>query len=112
LAEVEIGGFAVSGVGIDANSRCEHYHSELDIVALRFPCCDRYYACFECHQALAGHEAGRWPLGEFGQKAILCGACGIELTIAEYLEVDSKCPVCGALFNPGCKNHFDLYFER
>ena len=40
---------------------------------------------------------------------MLCGVCGGELTIAEYLTTDS-CTRCGAAFNPGCHLHTHLYF--
>lgn len=43
-------------------------------------------------------------------RAILCGACGYELTIQEYMDSGYLCPHCGAGFNPGCRNHYDFYF--
>jgi uncharacterized CHY-type Zn-finger protein len=40
------------------------------------------------------------------------GACSVEMTIREYLECESRCPACGAGFNPGCRNHYHFYFEE
>ena len=41
----------VFGVGVDqrSESRCDHWHSELDIVAIKFPCCGKFYACRSYH---------------------------------------------------------------
>ena len=74
-------------------------------------CCDRYYACKDCHNALAAHPVVRWPQREWDAEAILCGACGAELTIRAYLASANSCPGCGAPFNPGCTKHYAFYFE-
>ena len=108
---MEIWGREVKGVQVDGATRCVHYHFALDIVAIKFKCCGTYYPCCECHEALAGHAVQRWPEAEFGEKAILCGACGHELTIAEYMRCGSQCPKCQMPFNPGCLKHLGLYFE-
>jgi uncharacterized CHY-type Zn-finger protein len=102
----------VLGIDLDAQTRCAHYHSERDIVAIKMRCCGDYYACKDCHQALAPHAIEAWPRAEWDHKAVLCGSCGSELTIAEYLECASKCPRCGANFNPGCRRHHHFYFEK
>ncbi|TCS69497.1 putative CHY-type Zn-finger protein [Effusibacillus lacus] len=107
-----IHGVEVYGVQVDSQTRCGHYASDRDIIAIRFPCCDTYYPCYQCHQAVAGHPAATWSTEQFDRKAILCGACGTELTINQYLACDSVCPYCGSQLNPGCKNHYHLYFER
>lgn len=101
----------VHGVGLDAQTRCAHWHSPLDVVAIRMRCCGRYYACRECHDGLESHAAEVWPRDEWDQRAILCGVCRGELTITEYVEGPSRCPACGAGFNPGCKDHHGRYFE-
>ncbi len=101
----------VRGVGLDAETRCVHYRSAVDIVAIKVRCCGVYYACKDCHVALAGHAIAVWPRGEWEQRAVLCGACGAELTIWEYLQGESRCPGCGAGFNPGCRAHWHFYFE-
>src|SRR5882757_8634021 len=101
----------VRGVEVDAQTRCLHYHSELDIVAIKMACCGVYWACKDCHEALAGHAIAVWGRGEWDARAVLCGACGLEMTIREYMECESRCPGCGAGFNPGCRGHWRFYFE-
>ncbi|WP_217185055.1 CHY zinc finger protein [Streptomyces sp. AC495_CC817] len=100
----------VHGRVVDDMTRCAHYASALDIVAIRFACCREYYPCHLCHAEAADHEARQWSRGAHEERAILCGACGHELMIATYLEV-SSCPECDAPFNPGCAAHAPLYFE-
>ena len=101
----------VRGLDLDAQTRCAHWHSPLDIVALKMRCCGVYYACRDCHDALADHAAEVWPQREWETSAVLCGACGTELTVSQYLACDDACPACAAPFNPGCKLHRHLYFE-
>lgn len=101
----------VHGLHLDPQTRCAHWHSELDVVALKMRCCGRYYACRDCHDALADHAAQVWPAAEFDAPAVLCGVCSGELTIAEYLACEDRCPRCAAPFNPGCRKHRHLYFE-
>lgn len=74
-------------------------------------CCGVYYACKDCHAALADHASEVWPQGDWHRKAVLCGTCSYELSISEYLGCNSKCPGCGAPFNPGCRHHFRFYFD-
>jgi len=100
----------VRGVDLDAQTRCAHYRTELDIIAIRMKCCGVYYACKECHEALAGHPIAVWPQEEWSQPAVLCGACGNEMTIDAYMASGYQCPHCGALFNPGCRKHYEFYF--
>jgi uncharacterized CHY-type Zn-finger protein len=101
----------VVGVNLDPQTRCAHYHGPTDIIAIKMKCCGAYYACKDCHNALADHAIKLWPRSEWNQKAILCGACGTELTILEYMQCDSCCPACRKLFNPGCRTHYHFYFE-
>ena len=101
----------VKGKTIDAHTRCVHYHSPLDIIAIKMKCCDTYYPCIFCHQEDAGHNAEVWPKTEFQTTAILCGACNTAMTINEYLHSNYSCPFCKAAFNPGCSNHNHFYFE-
>lgn len=105
-----IHGFDVQGDVTDEQTRCIHYNQKADIVAIKFKCCQTYYACYKCHKG-ADHIAEVWEKDEFDEKAILCGACGSELTINQYLNSDSACPVCEAMYNPHCKNHLHLYFN-
>jgi len=102
----------VHGIGLDAQTRCTHYDKPVDVIAIKMKCCSAYYACKDCHEALASHEIEVWPRTEWDQRAILCGACGIELTIRQYLECSEQCPACGAMFNPGCRSHYHFYFEQ
>lgn len=99
----------VLGPVVDDETRCIHYRSPLDVIAIRFACCGEYYPCHLCHAEAAGHPAAQWPADRRDERAVLCGVCGHELTIAEYLPADG-CPRCGAPFNPGCHLHEHLYF--
>ena len=101
----------IYGLKIDGETRCVHWHTDLDIIAIKFKCCGRWFPCFACHAAVADHEAKTWAEDERNAKAVLCGKCGYQLGIAEYFECDSTCPGCGSRFNPGCANHYHLYFE-
>jgi uncharacterized CHY-type Zn-finger protein len=100
----------VFGVGLDAETRCIHWRSERDIIAIRMACCGEYYACKDCHEALAGHSIEVWARAEWEKTAVLCGHCGYELTIREYMASGYSCPTCAAEFNPGCRNHYHFYF--
>lgn len=108
---MNIKGKQVTGLAVDKETRCAHYHTERDIIAIKFKCCKTYYSCYECHEALADHPASVWRKEEFDERAILCGVCGYELTIREYLACNAECPHCHASFNPGCARHYPLYFE-
>src|SRR5579862_4743327 len=101
----------VRGVDLDPQTRCVHYHGPSDIIAIRMKCCGIYYACKDCHAALADHPIEPWPQSEWDREAILCGACGTELTIQAYLQSGSSCPMCREPFNPGCRNHYHFYFD-
>lgn len=100
----------VGGTGVDQQTRCAHWSSEVDVVAIRFCCCGAFYACHTCHQEAADHPAEVWPRDRFDEQAILCGVCGSTLSIADYLTV-TACPSCAAPFNPRCALHAHLYFE-
>jgi uncharacterized CHY-type Zn-finger protein len=99
------------GVAVDEGTRCRHWHDEVDVVALRFACCETYYPCFECHAETTAHDPEQWPRDRFDEPAVLCGVCGAELTVDAYLDCEDSCPSCGAAFNPGCREHRHLYFE-
>ena len=102
----------VHGISVDEKTRCEHYHSPLDIIAIKFKCCGKYYACIHCHESLAGHDSQVWNTTELDLVAILCGQCKNELTINEYLACNYECPYCKSAFNPKCSNHNHFYFEE
>ncbi|HVN01297.1 MAG TPA: CHY zinc finger protein [Caulobacteraceae bacterium] len=101
----------VLGVELDPETRCAHWQGPRDVIAIRMRCCGDYYACHDCHAALADHPAVVWPKSEWDERAVLCGVCGTELSVAEYLACDNRCPTCNADFNPGCRLHYHLYFE-
>jgi len=101
----------VRGIEVDARTRCAHWRSKLDIVAIKMACCGVYWACKDCHEELAGHAIAVWPREQWDTRGGLCGACGVEMTIREYMQCASRCPSCGAAFNPGCEKHWGFYFE-
>ena len=80
-------------------------------MAIKMACCGVYWACKDCHEELAGHAIAAWGRERRNELAVLCGACGVEMTIQEYMECEARCPGCGAGFNPGCRNHYHFYFE-
>jgi|SRR5579862_3624958 len=108
--KISINDIPVYGVELNQQTGCAHYHSPLDNIALLFKCCKRYYACYYCHQADADHEIERWQPHEWDTRAILCSACGKELTIHQYFACNMRCVHCHAAFNPGCKTHWHFYF--
>lgn len=96
--------------GGDEHARCKHYGLPVDVVAMKYACCESYYACHLCHAELADHPAQRWPATRFDDPATLCGICGSTMTVTSYLVAD-ECPSCHAPFNPGCRNHRSIYFD-
>lgn len=100
----------VRGAVIDAQTRCAHYATPLDVVAMRFYCCGEWYPCLHCHDEVAGHSIRPWPIGSRAEHAVLCGVCGETMPIDEYMTA-SACPRCAAAFNPGCALHHHVYFE-
>lgn len=98
------------GPVVDDETRCIHYRTPLDVIAIQFPCCRDFYPCHLCHTETAAHPAAQWPIASRNEPAVLCGVCGHLLTIAEYFEADG-CPTCAASFNPDCKLHTELYFQ-
>jgi len=100
----------VRGINVDRETRCEHFRGPTDIVAIKMKCCGIYYACKDCHAALADHAIEVWTEVEWDQKAVRCGACGTELTIHQYMQREFRCPQCYAQFNPGCRHHYQYYF--
>ncbi|MFD7307264.1 CHY zinc finger protein [Promicromonospora sp. NPDC059942] len=103
-------GPTVHGPTVDEQTRCVHYRTELDVIAIRFACCGRYYPCHLCHDETADHGSRPWPAGSGHERAVLCGVCRTELTIDGYRGAPS-CPRCAAAFNPRCAAHYPTYFE-
>lgn len=108
---VDIHGYPVRGLDVDGESRCRHYASPLDVIAIKFPCCNTYYPCYRCHEAVAEHTAERWPPERLEEPAVLCGACGTTLSIQTYTGA-TTCPACEAAFNPACTDHYHHYFHE
>ncbi|WP_323674693.1 CHY zinc finger protein [Halorubellus sp. PRR65] len=106
-----VGDREVFGVAVGPATRCAHYDTDRDVVAIRFACCERFYPCHACHDAVADHEATQWPRERFEELAVLCGACATGLSVATYLDCEHACPECGHAFNPGCAAHADRYFD-
>lgn len=101
---------SIKGLLVDDQSRCEHWKSPLDIVALRFRCCDEFYACYSCHQECTNHGVKRYSLKDAKSTTlVICGVCRLQMTFEQYHQLN--CPRCHSPFNPGCKLHYHLYFE-
>ena len=100
----------VRGAVVDTETRCIHYSTELDVIAIRFFCCGEFYPCHLCHEEAVDHQSERWPIDRRNEPAVLCGRCGHVLTVGEYGAAET-CPSCGGMFNPGCKLHWNLYFD-
>ena len=96
---------------IDDETRCEHYNSTKDIIAVKMKCCGKYYACIKCHNKAEVHKPQVWNENEFETLAIICGQCKTEISINKYLQCQNICPNCGSEFNEKCRNHYHLYFE-
>src|SRR5437868_9140631 len=101
----------VCGVTVNERTQCKHYHSEVDVVAVRFKCCNTLYACIRCHEEVAGHAPKVWGKDERAMHAVFCGNCHKTMSISQYLECRSHCPLCGAAFNPRCEQQHHHYFE-
>ena len=101
----------INGLLVDDQSRCQHYHSTLDIVALKCFECQKYYACYQCHDSLEEHSFRAYPCQLKQDKVLICGVCRHEMTIEEYQEAVA-CPNCHSVFNPACSKHYDIYFEK
>ncbi|SDO52352.1 CHY zinc finger protein [Alkalicoccus daliensis] len=97
---------------IDNETRCVHYHSETDRIAIKCYCCKEYYPCLHCHQEQTKKQFQPWPEEQRNAYAVLCGACKTELTINEYLTAGNQCPNCRKNFNPNCALHYPLYFKQ
>lgn len=112
MNSIKIQGHDVHGVQVNSQTGCLHYNSSLDLVAIKFKCCGNYYACYSCHLALNTHPIQRWQHEDLNEKAILCGHCGTEMTIHQYVVSKSTCLNCHSPFNPKCQLHWNLYFEE
>lgn len=99
----------VLGPVVDDQTRCVHYRTRADIVAIKFRCCGEFYPCVHCHAETAGHDPEQWPAETSDEHAILCGVCWSTMSIAHYM-IEGKCGTCNAAFNPRCRLHYPHYF--
>lgn len=105
-------GRKILGVDVDPQSRCAHWHSAVDVVAMRFKCCRKFLGCRTCHDTVDGHSAELWdPMADPDEVVALCGVCHSEFTLTDYLPTRDVCPKCRAAWNPGCVGHRHLYFK-
>jgi uncharacterized CHY-type Zn-finger protein len=96
------------------HSRCQHYHSKLDVLALESSCCNKFYACVKCHDELEDHTLIPWHADtSLNRHALMCGVCEKTFSILSYTTKSSQCcPYCCAAFNPNCKKHWHMYFSK
>ncbi|WP_082137374.1 CHY zinc finger protein [Lactiplantibacillus herbarum] len=97
----------IYGIGLDIAGRCQHYHQDEDVAALWCAECQRYYACYQCHDTLCDHY---FVASKIGSLAVLCGVCRHRLTTDQYQL--GRCPYCQQWFNPRCQRHYQIYFEE
>jgi uncharacterized CHY-type Zn-finger protein len=109
---IKVGETEIYGIDVDPQTRCAHWHSEVDIIAIKFKCCGKWFPCYECHADLSDHTSQVWGIDECDEKAVLCGNCGYFLSIDEYMNCENVCPECEHGFNAGCANHYHLYFNE
>lgn len=104
----------VWGKVIDNETRCVHWHTDLDVMAIKFKCCKGFYSCYSCHKETTNHPTIKYDLSiqdDRDVQTILCGKCFGAMTFSEYVS-DVRCINCDTAFNPGCKLHYNLYFEN
>lgn len=90
---------------IDAEGRCRHWHTLVDVVANKCHTCGGWFACSLCHAELTDHDFGPMPKD---QPCVMCGVCGRKMTFVEYSTY--KCSACEHAFNTGCALHAGTYF--
>ena len=100
----------IYGKPVDEQTRCVHYRTHKDVIAVKFNCCGNYYPCFRCHEECSDHPVKLWPEDQWQERAILCGVCRTELSIVEY-RASTRCPACSSEFNEACSSHAHLYFD-
>jgi len=59
---MEVHGHTVRGVDVGPETRCRHYDSELDVIAIRFPCCETFYPCYVWRGVQPGLSSPLRPL--------------------------------------------------
>jgi biotin transport system substrate-specific component len=96
----------IYGLNLDDDGRCQHYHSQQDVVALACSQCQQFFACYLCHDVLKDHSFV--PVDK-ACNAILCGHCRHTMNFQAYSQ--NSCPICHYDFNPKCKLHYAIYFK-
>ncbi|SCU94390.1 LAFA_0F21550g1_1 [Lachancea sp. 'fantastica'] len=107
------------GLLIDNQSRCVHWNSQLDVVCFKLKCCQHYYACHSCHDALESHPVQKYNISQDpSSHVVLCGVCRNTMSFNQYRSKTAsirdqslQCPFCCASFNPNCKLHYSIYFD-
>lgn len=94
----------IHGIDVDAEGRCAHWHSEVDVVANTCGRCGKLWACSLCHDAMADHG---FSAVDKRLPSVVCGVCGTRMTFEQY---GDRCPGCGHEFNPSCVLHESTYF--
>ncbi|KAF2257639.1 hypothetical protein CC78DRAFT_538385 [Lojkania enalia] len=61
----------VHGLDVNDKTQCKHYSSPKDVIAIKHPCCKKFYACIKCHEACEAHEARVWRRDERGAEGRL-----------------------------------------
>ncbi|MGT2887969.1 CHY zinc finger protein [Streptococcus didelphis] len=95
------------GLDLDKETRCRHYHTARDIAALKCQTCQKYYACYICHDSLESHSFKASSKAE--AYPVLCGACRKVMSRLAYEK--GYCPYCSKPFNPKCSAHKAIYFS-
>ena len=75
----------IHGLSVTPLTQCTHWHSALDIIAIKHACCQKFYACISCHNALESHDPQVWGVRDRDEKTVFCGACKGVLGVGEYM---------------------------
>ena len=96
----------IFGIEIDKEGRCIHYHGANDVIANKCAKCQKFYACYKCHDESENHTFEPVDPGQEG--TVMCGSCGRLYSYKEYSCL-IKCTGCSHEFNPGCSLHKNIY---
>lgn len=98
----------IYGINTDKEGRCVHYHSDVDVIANKCAKCQKFYACYKCHDELEDHPFE--PVDSDEEATAMCGVCGKLYSYKEYSCL-SKCTECSHGFNPRCSLHKSVYVK-
>ncbi|WP_147615585.1 CHY zinc finger protein [Treponema pectinovorum] len=101
-----MGSKIIYGKLIDSKGRCVHYGTELDIIANKCSRCNKFYACYKCHDECENHKFE--PVQKEEKGSVMCGVCKKTFSYSEYSNF-CFCPRCKSNFNPRCALHKDIY---